>query len=110
MRLLGYPQEKITILCAYYGQKKLIEEIATKRCGKPVSVFAKSNKSADPASISEIFGYPGGGIKTVDEYQESRMITLFCPWSVQRELISTRLTTSYCRLISCSARIVCVGL
>lgn len=69
MRLLGYPQEKITILCAYYGQKKLIEEIATKRCGKPVSVFAKSNKSADPASISEIFGYPGGGIKTVDEYQ-----------------------------------------
>lgn len=67
MRLLGYPKEKITILSAYYGQKKLIEEIIFKRCGG--NRHHNNNNNQNKTSINEIFGYPGGGVKTIDEYQ-----------------------------------------
>ena len=51
MRLLGYPAEKISILCTYAGQRALIRDVLTHRCkGK------------------RLFGMPAW-IGTVDKYQ-----------------------------------------
>jgi intron-binding protein aquarius len=49
MRLLGYPREKISILTTYNGQRKLIYDVAQRRCTSPV------------------FGVPI--VSTVDKYQ-----------------------------------------
>ncbi|KAK5715134.1 hypothetical protein LTR15_010550 [Elasticomyces elasticus] len=51
MRLLGYPAEKISILCTYAGQRALIRDVLTHRC--------KGNR---------LFGMPGW-VGTVDKYQ-----------------------------------------
>ena len=51
MRLIGYPAASITILTTYNGQKALIKDILTQRCGSNV-----------------LFGLPGD-ISTVDQYQ-----------------------------------------
>ena len=51
MRLLGYPAERITILCAYAGQRALVRDVLARRCkGK------------------RLFGMPGW-VGTVDKYQ-----------------------------------------
>lgn len=50
MRLLGYPQNKISILSTYNGQKHLIRDILQQRCRNP------------------IFGMPAC-VSTVDKYQ-----------------------------------------
>jgi len=50
MRLLGYPNEKISILSTYNGQTNLIRDILNQRCRNPV------------------FGMPGA-VSTVDKYQ-----------------------------------------
>ena len=36
MRLLGYPQHKISILSTYNGQKNLIRDILSQRCKNPI--------------------------------------------------------------------------
>ncbi|TKA78807.1 hypothetical protein B0A55_02239 [Friedmanniomyces simplex] len=51
MCLLGYPAEKISILCTYAGQRALIRDVLTHRC--------KGNR---------LFGMPGW-VGTVDKYQ-----------------------------------------
>ncbi|KAK4956868.1 hypothetical protein LTR10_006397 [Elasticomyces elasticus] len=51
MRLLGYPAEKISILCTYAGQRALIRDVLGHRC--------KGNR---------LFGMPGW-VGTVDKYQ-----------------------------------------
>jgi len=51
MRLLGYPAERITILCAYSGQRALVRDVLAHRC--------KGNR---------LFGLPGW-VGTVDKYQ-----------------------------------------
>ena len=51
MRLLGYPAEKITILCTYAGQRALIRDVLGHRC--------KGNR---------LFGLPAW-LGTVDKYQ-----------------------------------------
>lgn len=51
MRLLGYPAERISILCAYAGQRALIGDVLRHRC--------KNNR---------LFGMPGW-VGTVDKYQ-----------------------------------------
>lgn len=51
MRLLGYPAERISILCTYAGQRALIRDVLTHRC--------KGNR---------LFGMPGW-VGTVDKYQ-----------------------------------------
>ena len=51
MRLLGYPAEKITILCTYAGQRALIRDVLAHRC--------KGNR---------LFGMPAW-VGTVDKYQ-----------------------------------------
>jgi len=51
MRLLGYPAEKITILCTYAGQRALIRDVLGHRC--------KGNR---------LFGLPAW-VGTVDKYQ-----------------------------------------
>ncbi|KAK4893519.1 hypothetical protein LTR27_008202 [Elasticomyces elasticus] len=51
MRLLGYPAEKISILCTYAGQRALIRDVLTHRC--------KGNR---------LLGMPGW-VGTVDKYQ-----------------------------------------
>lgn len=51
MRLLGYPAEKITILCTYAGQRALIRDVLGHRC--------KGNR---------LFGMPAW-VGTVDKYQ-----------------------------------------
>lgn len=51
MRLLGYPAEKISILCAYAGQRALIRDVLAHRC--------KGNR---------LFGLPAW-VGTVDKYQ-----------------------------------------
>ena len=51
MRLLGYPAEKISILCTYAGQRALIRDVLDHRC--------KGNR---------MFGMPGW-VGTVDKYQ-----------------------------------------
>ena len=53
MRLLGYPAQKITILCTYAGQRALIREILERRCG---------------GKMARLFGMPGW-VGTVDKYQ-----------------------------------------
>lgn len=55
MRLLGYPRERITILSAYMGQKKLIEEIIQERC-------------TSSSILRRVFGAPSS-VSTVDQYQ-----------------------------------------
>ncbi|RPB23775.1 P-loop containing nucleoside triphosphate hydrolase protein [Terfezia boudieri ATCC MYA-4762] len=52
MRLLGYPREKITVLTTYTGQRALIRDVLHRRCAK-----------------NPLFGFPGGGVGTVDKYQ-----------------------------------------
>lgn len=51
MRLLGYPAEKISILCAYAGQRALIRDVLAHRC--------KNNR---------LFGMPAW-VGTIDKYQ-----------------------------------------
>ncbi|KAK3066037.1 hypothetical protein LTR53_017762, partial [Teratosphaeriaceae sp. CCFEE 6253] len=51
MRLLGYPAEKISILCTYAGQRALIRDVLTHRC-----------------KVNRLFGMPGW-VGTVDKYQ-----------------------------------------
>ena len=51
MRLLGYPAEKISILCAYAGQRALIRDVLSHRC--------KGNR---------LFGMPAW-VGTIDKYQ-----------------------------------------
>lgn len=51
MRLLGYPAERISILCTYAGQRALIRDVLTHRC--------KGNR---------LFGMPSW-VGTVDKYQ-----------------------------------------
>ncbi|KAK5125685.1 hypothetical protein LTR85_011959 [Meristemomyces frigidus] len=51
MRLLGYPAERVSILCTYAGQRALIRDVLTHRC--------KGNR---------LFGMPGW-VGTVDKYQ-----------------------------------------
>ena len=51
MRLLGYPAEKISILCTYAGQRALIRDVLSHRC--------KTNR---------LFGMPAW-VGTVDKYQ-----------------------------------------
>ena len=51
MRLLGYPAEKISILCTYAGQRALVRDVLAHRC--------KANR---------LFGMPGW-VGTVDKYQ-----------------------------------------
>ena len=51
MRLLGYPAEKITVLCTYAGQRALIRDVLGHRC--------KGNR---------LFGMPAW-VGTVDKYQ-----------------------------------------
>ncbi|EMC92681.1 hypothetical protein BAUCODRAFT_257964 [Baudoinia panamericana UAMH 10762] len=55
MRLLGYPAEKISILCAYAGQRALVRDVLAHRC-----------KGAGVAG--RLFGMPGW-VGTVDKYQ-----------------------------------------
>lgn len=64
LRLLGYPSHNVTILSAYYGQKKLIEEIVERRCCGGRGGGSNSSKSF----VGEIFGRPGA-VKTIDDYQ-----------------------------------------
>lgn len=52
MRLLGYPSQKITILCSYAGQRALINDVVNRRC---VS--------------NPLFGSPKK-ITTIDQYQD----------------------------------------
>ena len=54
MRLLGYPAERITVLSTYNGQKQLLRDVATHRCG-----------------LNPIFGMPSR-ITTVDKFQGSQ--------------------------------------
>ncbi|KAK4547631.1 hypothetical protein LTR36_000588 [Oleoguttula mirabilis] len=51
MRLLGYPADRISVLCTYAGQRALIRDVLTHRC--------KRNR---------LFGMPGW-VGTVDKYQ-----------------------------------------
>ena len=51
LRLLGYPAEKISILCTYAGQRALVRDVLTHRC--------KNNR---------LFGMPAW-VGTVDKYQ-----------------------------------------
>ncbi|KAK3696453.1 hypothetical protein LTR37_017954 [Vermiconidia calcicola] len=51
MRLLGYPAEKISVLCTYAGQRALIRDVLTHRC-----------------KGSRLFGMPAW-VGTVDKYQ-----------------------------------------
>lgn len=51
MRLLGYPAERISILCAYAGQRALIRDVLSHRC--------KENR---------LFGMPAW-VGTIDKYQ-----------------------------------------
>lgn len=51
LRLLGYPAERISILCAYAGQRALVRDVLGHRC--------KGNR---------LFGLPGW-VGTVDKYQ-----------------------------------------
>jgi intron-binding protein aquarius len=53
MRLLGYPAEKISILCAYAGQRALIRDVLTHRC---------------KGKWDRLFGMPGW-VGTIDKYQ-----------------------------------------
>ncbi|KAG5519202.1 hypothetical protein PMAC_002290 [Pneumocystis sp. 'macacae'] len=52
MRLLGYPSQKITILCSYSGQKALINDVIDRRCLN-----------------NPLFGSPKK-IATIDQYQD----------------------------------------
>ncbi|ODV59258.1 P-loop containing nucleoside triphosphate hydrolase protein [Ascoidea rubescens DSM 1968] len=60
MRLLNYPNQKITILVMYSGQKYLVEEILKTRCGT-------NKKGSDINSKDFDFGWPI--VSTVDNYQ-----------------------------------------
>ena len=51
MRLLGYPGEKISILCTYTGQEQLLQDVIHERC-----------------SQNPLFGLPAL-VGTVDKYQ-----------------------------------------
>jgi intron-binding protein aquarius len=51
MRLLGYPAEKISIICMYSGQRSLIKDVLQQRCAQNV-----------------LFGLPAT-VSTVDRYQ-----------------------------------------
>ena len=55
MRLLGYPRESIAILTTYRGQKDLIQDVMTMRCGE------------DHSSWGSFFGICS--VFTVDEFQ-----------------------------------------
>ena len=54
MLLIGYPAKKISILTTYQGQRSLLEDIISQRCG-PSTYFAGSR----PASISTVDQYQG---------------------------------------------------
>ena len=53
MVLLGYPPDKISLLCTYNGQKQLLEDIIAQRC-------------APGTPLAEV---RPGAISTVDQYQ-----------------------------------------
>ena len=54
MLLIGYPAKKISILTTYQGQKSLLEDIISQRCG-PSTIFA----GVRPAAISTVDQYQG---------------------------------------------------
>jgi intron-binding protein aquarius len=54
MRLIGYPNESISILTSTYGQKELIKDVIRQRCG-----------------WNKFFGMPCV-VATIDEYQDQR--------------------------------------
>ena len=53
MVLIGYPPEKISILTTYNGQKELLQDILTQRCGEG----------------TPLAGISPGAVSTVDQYQ-----------------------------------------